>query len=112
MLLEIAVEVLHFLSRWDLDNACGISKWFDATVAPCCETYPLRLMHSTELLPSGHDFITNVVINADQYPGSGKTFNSIDEAVHFAASLLHLSHIEDLMVTYNDSQVNAYENDP
>lgn len=33
MLPEIAADVLLFLTRRDLDNACGISKWFDALVA-------------------------------------------------------------------------------
>ncbi|KAH7713680.1 hypothetical protein AAVH_18958 [Aphelenchoides avenae] len=55
MLPDIAAEVLRFLSRRDLDKACGVSKWLKAMIAQCCEVYPLRLVQRVELLPYWND---------------------------------------------------------
>ncbi|KAH7721797.1 hypothetical protein AAVH_10644 [Aphelenchoides avenae] len=73
MLPDVAAEALYFMTRRDLDKACGVSKWLDAIIAHCFEVYPLRRVRSVELFPSGNEFTLQVWDNDH--------WNSEEEAV-------------------------------
>ncbi|KAH7707726.1 hypothetical protein AAVH_25028 [Aphelenchoides avenae] len=57
MLPDVAAEMVHFLSRRDLDKASGVSKWLDRMIAQC-EVYPLR--------PFG-DYYRPIALSPDQW---------------------------------------------
>jgi hypothetical protein len=88
MLPEIAAEVLHLLSRRDLDKACAVSKWLDALIAQFCDVYPLRSVDKVQLYPRENDFIE---VNFREIEEKTYSFSSVDEAVHIAGSFLRRS---------------------
>jgi hypothetical protein len=99
MVPETAAEVLHFLTRRDLDKACCASKWLDVLIAQCCKAYPLRPVRRVVLLPSENDFTPGVVIDEEGHPATDHQFDSVNEAVHFACATLRNSYVENLEVT-------------
>jgi hypothetical protein len=109
MLPEIAAEVLHFLSRRDLDKACGVSKWLDALIPQCFEVYPLRPVLSVHLLPMWKDFPPTVLIWEMASSWTDRWFGSMDKAVKFAVSVLRRSYVQHLRVTSSDSHADSYE---
>lgn len=108
MLSEIAADVLHFLARRDLDKACGISKWLDALISQCCEVYPLRRVPSV-LLYRCYDLTPTIVIKKDDAALIDHSFGSMEEAAHFAASILRSSYVEVLEVSFNISLAASHE---
>ncbi|KAH7707727.1 hypothetical protein AAVH_25029 [Aphelenchoides avenae] len=115
MLTEIAAEVLRFLTRRDLDKTCAISKWLDAMISQCCELHPLRPVHEVSLYPDGDGSALNVGIEKDDSgdSGIGRTtdiFSSMDEAVHFVASLLRHSYVEYLMLGMGMGRITLHPN--
>ncbi|KAH7700256.1 hypothetical protein AAVH_32624, partial [Aphelenchoides avenae] len=94
MLSEIAADVLHFLTRRDLDKACGVSKWLDALMAQCCEVYPLRRVAKISLHQRGNDFAPTVVITKDDGAVTNHSFSSMDEAARFTAFALCHSYLD------------------
>lgn len=84
MLSEIAAEVLHFLSRRDLDKASGVSKWLDAMIGKCCEIYPLRPVAKVSLYPCWDDSRLAVTIDEDGNSETFHSFGSMNEAIRFA----------------------------
>lgn len=84
MLPEIAAETLHFLSRRDLDEACGVSKWLDTLIAQTCEMYPLRAVLFVRLDWCGKEFKLYVSTFGGKYASTRHSFASMDEAVRFS----------------------------
>lgn len=102
MLPDVAADVLHFLSRRDLDKACGLSKWLDAMIAKCCEQYPLRPVHRVAL--SRREASTlNVGINADGQSITDRSFSSLEEAARFTGTILRHSFVKYFQVTCSHS---------
>lgn len=101
MLPDIVAEVLHFLSRRDLDKASAASKLLDGIIAQCCEVYPLRTVHIVALYQIDYldDFTTYVRFNG----GLPTSFGSMDEAARFAGSILRHSFVAELEVIRHDS---------
>lgn len=97
MLPEIAAEALHFLTRRDLDKACGVSKWLDALIAQCCAVYPLRPVHKVAVLPCRDSFTLKVWEKHDSV--TVYSFSNMYEAVQRAASFLRHSHVEEFAVS-------------
>lgn len=98
MLSDIAAEVLHFLTRRDLDKAAGVSKWLDALIAQCCEVYPLRPVHKMELYRRGEYFMPTVCVNVEGPSGTSHSFSTMTEAAHFAGYILRKSRVVHLVV--------------
>lgn len=94
MLSEIAIEVLHFLARRDLDKASGVNKWLDALIANYCEGYPLRVVHRVYM--SRYKKGVSVTVMEDLFSGTDYSFStgSMCEALHFAGTVLRHSYVK------------------
>lgn len=102
MLSEIAIEVLHFLARRDLDKASGVNKWLDALIANYCEGYPLRVVHRVYM--SRYKKGVSVTVMEDLFSGTDYSFStgSMCEALHFAGTVLRHSYVKHgFQVGYN-----------
>lgn len=108
MLPEIAADVLHFMSRCDLDKACGVSKWLDAMIVQCCEVYPLRRVAKIALYESRNDFTPTISFwKDDDDTVTRHSFSNMDEAACFAGAILRSSYVESLGVKHDVSVLFA-----
>ncbi|KAH7715097.1 hypothetical protein AAVH_17525 [Aphelenchoides avenae] len=98
MLPDIAVDVLHFLTRRDLDTACIVSKQFNRVIAQRGDAYPLRSVRSVKLHSRVNDCIRIVFIVNCGNTGIDQSFASIYEAAAFAASIFRHSYVKSLQV--------------
>lgn len=99
MLSDIAAEVLHFLTRRDLDKACAVSKWLDAMIAQCCDGVPLRPVYSVRLFSCWDGFGLKVCVGSHLDSWIDQWFCSLDDALRFAGAILRHSHIKVLHVS-------------
>lgn len=104
MLADIAAEALHFLTRWELDKACALSKWLDALIAERFDVYPLRPVALVNLYPreSGYELDLRIQDGTDLH--RYQSFTSVDEAVRFTGSILRHSYVDRFWVIHNDSR--------
>lgn len=100
MLPDVAAEALRFLTRRELDNACGASKWLDAMIARSCDVFSLRSVRKVALYPCWNGFTLKVWTDNDD-SGRDHSFKSLDDAAGFAVLVLRRSYVGDLQVTYN-----------
>lgn len=101
MLAEVVVDVLHFLTRRDLDQACFVSKRFNALIAQCFDVFPLRPVREVELYKDGNRFRVRIRSGAEElFTRIGRSSNSLDKTTHLAASLLRQSYVDTLRVGY------------
>lgn len=98
MLPTVAVEVLQFFSRRDLDGMCAISTRLDALMAVSCATYPFRRVHRVHLMTSASTF--DVSICGDE--GQEAVLHSsgtLDEALIFLAPVCSRSYVDEFEVS-------------
>lgn len=104
MLPDIVAEVLHFVSRRDLDKACGVSKWLDAIIAQCCAVYPFRPVRSVSLHSRRSDIQSSrhfVFVETNGGLQTNQTFCSMDEAALFVGCVLRNLFVEILEISCN-----------
>lgn len=100
MLPNVATEVLHFLSRRDLDKARGVSKQLDALIDHYCKMYPFCPVHKVALYKRVHDLTLKLWITDDVVSRMCHELSCMNEALPFCGSILRHSYVANLQVVY------------
>ncbi|KAH7672970.1 hypothetical protein AAVH_42551, partial [Aphelenchoides avenae] len=100
MLPVVAVEVLLFLGRRDLDKLCAISTRLEALMAAACATYPFRRVHQVHL--SCHMDNNNVasvfdvsIVENQGHETAFHLFETLDEALTYLAPFFRRSYVDE-----------------
>lgn len=105
MLPEIAAEAMHFLSRRDLNETWGVSKWLDSLIAQTCDVYPLRPVLFARLDWCGNEFKLYISTFGWKYASTRQSYASMDEAVRFLGHIFRHSFVERLEVNFSEFYV-------
>ncbi|KAH7712329.1 hypothetical protein AAVH_20336 [Aphelenchoides avenae] len=109
MLHVVAVEVLLFMSRRDLDKMCAISTRLETLIALACATYPFRRMRRVDLQAYDDDedvskFDVSILDDGDEL--AFRVCETLEEALTFLAPFYRRTYVDEFEV-----RVGLYEGD-